>query len=273
MQSVTMQLPRVIEIEMPRQTDAEIIADLLKKLPPKVASLGGGCPVQVPYAPVHAACPKPGFRPPPGLSFPGAPPGLDCPTPPEEAMAWSCAWGYAKATDSELASTRDDTDSETCEAGRSREVEEQKSGRVALGQGGPSLAPGEMTTLMIRNIPVMYTQELLMREWKDAGAYDFLYVPHTGKLNLSYGFINFLTEADAMAFRGEWHHRRLAQYTARKPLSISFADVQGLEANVEQLMAKNGRRGEARQCRPVIIKSGQHLSLTQYCAWVASGAA
>ena len=73
---------------------------------------------------------------------------------------------------------------------------------------------------------------MLLLVWENAGAYDFLYLPRTGQTNLSYAFINFVSVADAMAFKARWHKRRMAHFTARKPLRISCADVQGLEANL-----------------------------------------
>lgn len=50
------------------------------------------------------------------------------------------------------------------------------------------------TTLMVRNIPVLYTQEMLLEEWPSDGSWDFLYLPRSnsgaGRFNLTYAFIN-----------------------------------------------------------------------------------
>lgn len=108
-------------------------------------------------------------------------------------------------------------------------------------RSGPS-STGQ-TTLMIRNVPVMYTQELLLEEWPNDGTYDFLYLPRSGagRWNLSYAFINFVSEAYAVKFKDQWQKKRLANFSSKKPLNISFAEVQGLEANLAQLKKKRVR--------------------------------
>jgi len=121
------------------------------------------------------------------------------------------------------------------------------------------------TTLMIRNVPLMYTQELLMQEWPSNGTYDFLYLPRTctEQTNLSYAFINFTTEADAMAFKAKWQKQRLANFSSRKPLNISYADVQGLEANLAQIREKRARRAKGRQCSPLVILNGEEVAFEE----------
>lgn len=127
--------------------------------------------------------------------------------------------------------------------------------------GSSQAAETPKTTLMIRNVPLMYTQELLMQEWPADGAYDFLYLPRTctGQTNLSFAFINFISEANAMAFREMWQKRRLANFSSRKPLNISYADVQGLEANLAQIRVKRARRANVRQCVPVVVLGGREV--------------
>jgi len=125
----------------------------------------------------------------------------------------------------------------------------------------PCPVPASATTLMARNVPVMYTQDMLLSELQSQGSFDFIYLPHTGTINLSYAFINFTSTAEAQAFKDKWHKQRLAHFKSRKPLNISFAEVQGLVPNLLQLKEKCARRGEARQCNPVIILNREHLSL------------
>lgn len=125
-----------------------------------------------------------------------------------------------------------------------------------------------MTTLMVRNVPVMYTQDVLVSEWPNNGTYDFLYLPRSaaGKSNLSYAFINFTTEAHAEYFRFQWQKKRLAQFSAKKALNISFAEVQGLWANLAQLKKKRVRRIEIRQCQPIVVQNGQRVEFTDALA-------
>lgn len=138
-----------------------------------------------------------------------------------------------------------------------------------------SFASPPMTTLMVRNVPVMYTQELLLFEWPNSGTYDFMYLPHSCALqrNLSYAFINFTSEAAALAFKARWQKKRLAHFTSRKPLNISFADVQGLEANLMQLKKKRVRRIKVHQCQPVIFVDGERVGLAEALVYVEANAA
>jgi len=119
------------------------------------------------------------------------------------------------------------------------------------------------TTLMVRNIPVMYTQNELVEEWKAWGNFDFLYLPRTaaGKTNLSYAFINFSNDFEAEAFQAAWHKKRLTRYASRKALNVSFAEVQGLEANLMQLRKKRSRCPDATQCEPLVRIGGCFVSL------------
>lgn len=122
---------------------------------------------------------------------------------------------------------------------------------------------GPLTTLMVRNVPVMYTQEMLVEEWPNNGTYDFLYLPFSclSQRNLSYAFINFTTEAHAVAFRDKWQKQRLARFSSRKPLNISFADVQGRESNLIQLKKKRVRRIKVLQCQPVLFDNSGRIPL------------
>lgn len=125
-------------------------------------------------------------------------------------------------------------------------------------------AKSAKTTLMIRNVPVLYTRELLSEEWPSFGTYDFLYLPYScsTQRNLSYAFMNFTSEAAALAFVQQWHKKRLPLYTSRKPLNISFADVQGLDANLWELKKKRVTRIKVAQCQPMLFNvHGERMDL------------
>jgi len=126
-------------------------------------------------------------------------------------------------------------------------------------------------TLMVRNLPVMCTQEMLIEEWKHGGTFDFLYLPRTpgGQTNLSYAFINFASEAEAMTFQATWNKRRLAQLTSRKPLNISFAEVQGLQANLTQLHKKRKRCSDVNESQPLVLVNGHYLCLSDALQYLA----
>ncbi|CAJ1461745.1 unnamed protein product [Effrenium voratum] len=119
------------------------------------------------------------------------------------------------------------------------------------------------TTLMVRNIPVRYTQEMLLKEWPNQGTYDFLYLPICikKKCNTSFAFINFVTPQHARDFAEKWHHERLLFFSARKPLDISLADLQGLEKNLLQCMNNKTSRIRNVRFQPAVFNGNERVSV------------
>lgn len=130
-----------------------------------------------------------------------------------------------------------------------------------------SKSPGN-TTLMIRNVPIMYTQEMLAAEWPNNGTYDFLYLPYSfsQQRNSTYAFINFTSQGAAEAFKEKWHKQRLSVYKARKPLTISYAEVQGLFENLKLLSGV--WRKKLKRYRPMVFLQGMILPLGEVMKFV-----
>jgi len=55
--------------------------------------------------------------------------------------------------------------------------------------------------------------------------------------------------------------KRLAHYTSRKPLNVSYADVQGRDSNLWQLKKKRVKRIKINQCQPMIFENGHRVPL------------
>jgi len=115
------------------------------------------------------------------------------------------------------------------------------------------------TTVMVRNIPMKYDVASLYDEWSLDTCVDFVYVPRTssGNLNLTFAFINFLSPSGALTFKEKWHHKRLGQWVSKKSLHVSFADVQGLKANLAMLTKKRVRCMKNRLSAPIVFKDGR----------------
>lgn len=122
------------------------------------------------------------------------------------------------------------------------------------------------TTLMMLNIPVACTSNILLREWFVDGQWDFLYLPmySGGKRALGYAFVNFTSGSHAAAFYARWQGCFLPEFRKGRPLNITVAEMQGFDANVQHLKEKSAGRLRSRQCRPIILKDGQQLDLDDF---------
>lgn len=136
-----------------------------------------------------------------------------------------------------------------------------------LQRAGTALTQGDVepaTTMMVRNIPLECTQEELMAVWTNNGTYDFLYLPRnsSGRINLGYAFINFTSAEHAADFKTQWHRTGFPNYPGVR-LSVGYAGVQGLLANIQELKSKSAGRIRARQCKPFILLDGHRVDLEE----------
>lgn len=101
------------------------------------------------------------------------------------------------------------------------------------------------TTLMIRNIPRLVSQDELMNEINRAGfesKYNFFYLPCDFKTGLAngYAFINLISPTIAGSFVCEFHRSRRFSYE-NLPLNIARADIQGFDALKKKWGARSQR--------------------------------
>lgn len=125
---------------------------------------------------------------------------------------------------------------------------------------------GEARTLMVRNIPVRYSQDMLLKEWPNNGEYDFLYLPICigRKGNVSFAFINFVTAEAASEFHTRWHKQRLQHFSARKPLDISPAHVQGRDDNLIQIVRNKTFRIRNIHFQPAIFEGNVRINMEDF---------
>lgn len=92
------------------------------------------------------------------------------------------------------------------------------------------------TTLMIRNIPNKYTQQMLLQEinQRHHGKYDFFYLPidFKNKCNMGYAFINFMDPAHIVRFYQEFDNQKWTNFNSEKVCAISYARLQGKQAMI-----------------------------------------
>jgi len=103
------------------------------------------------------------------------------------------------------------------------------------------------TTLMLRNIPNRFTRDELVKvislKMGIAGSFDFFYLPtdFRSKCNFGYAFINLSRGVYVDKFFGLFNGVNLNGFVGdggrdRKICQVTFARVQGLEANVRRLL-------------------------------------
>jgi hypothetical protein len=92
------------------------------------------------------------------------------------------------------------------------------------------------TTIMVRNIPNKYTQQMLLDEvnQKFSGTYDFFYLPidFKNRCNVGYCFINFLGPQSIAAFVEDFHGQKWKNFNSEKVCAVSFARIQGKQAMI-----------------------------------------
>jgi len=125
--------------------------------------------------------------------------------------------------------------------------------------------PEARTTVMVRNIPFHYTQEMLLSEFPCRESFDFLYLPQSvsSARNLSYAFINFRTEELALQFQQTWNQTRLAHFASRKPLNVIFSSIQGRDACLWVLNQNQARdrRKTGKRSQPFIVFGSTEVSI------------
>jgi RNA recognition motif-containing protein len=130
---------------------------------------------------------------------------------------------------------------------------------------------GELTTLMLRNIPPKYTQDMLLEEvvnyMGSMDTFDFFYLPWdlAHDRNVGYAFVNFrdgsLAEKCIHIFNS-YSFQRLGGSV--RPCKVGYARVQGLLNNVNHLMDR--AVSEAYDHYPVIISDGRKMKLGDFVA-------
>eukprot|EP00929_Paragymnodinium_shiwhaense_P049797 TRINITY_DN25111_c0_g2_i1.p1 TRINITY_DN25111_c0_g2~~TRINITY_DN25111_c0_g2_i1.p1 ORF type:complete len:614 (-),score=105.33 TRINITY_DN25111_c0_g2_i1:62-1765(-) len=114
------------------------------------------------------------------------------------------------------------------------------------------------TTVMLRNLPIFLTQRRLLEELDMTGfrgLYDFCYMPccfNSGH-GKGFAFVNFALPEHATSFMNSWGAQRKFGVTQPLPaLNISYADIQGKDANAAKWDNQRLRRVRNPKLRPFI---------------------
>jgi len=137
----------------------------------------------------------------------------------------------------------------------------QNSPGAEASPGFQNMAPAEWTevqTVMVRNLPNKYSQQLLIQELNGAGfagTYDFFYLPIDTETNANkgYAFINFIDPAFAWMLRMTYEGQKMGQFNSEKVVSVVPAALQGFEANHSHYATARVNRG-AQNTRPLFLR-------------------
>lgn len=120
----------------------------------------------------------------------------------------------------------------------------------------------DFTSVMIRNIPNLYSQNDLKDEMEEmgfTGSFDFLYVPldKGTNANVGYAFVNFLEASVAKKCMSvfEGHRFKRHRRCSGRVGWVSVAHLQGLEANIRHYKRAAVNSARLQQQRPFIMKN------------------
>ncbi|SOV74772.1 RNA-binding protein mei2 homologue, putative [Plasmodium sp. gorilla clade G3] len=121
-----------------------------------------------------------------------------------------------------------------------------------------------LTTVMLRNIPNKYTQNMLMDVMNEhfKGLYDFFYLPidFRNKCNVGYAFINFIHPYYAELFIKFFNNYKLNAFKSNKVCSVTWGRVQGLKANIEHYRNSAIMTIPIPQYKPILFQNGITVS-------------
>ncbi|KAG7355802.1 RNA recognition motif containing protein [Nitzschia inconspicua] len=96
------------------------------------------------------------------------------------------------------------------------------------------------TSLMVRNIPNKYTQQMLLSEFNEnghgPGVIDFFYLPidFKNRCNRGYAFINFVDFKDILMFHRQYYGKHWRTFNSDKICDITYARIQGKAAMLKR---------------------------------------
>eukprot|EP00930_Biecheleria_cincta_P030665 TRINITY_DN21242_c0_g1_i1.p1 TRINITY_DN21242_c0_g1~~TRINITY_DN21242_c0_g1_i1.p1 ORF type:complete len:458 (+),score=78.44 TRINITY_DN21242_c0_g1_i1:206-1579(+) len=135
---------------------------------------------------------------------------------------------------------------------------QQAAQRGFAGGMEPSYEWEGKTTIMLRNLPNKYNQQMLLEELNTSGflgTFDFLYLPIDPEThaNRGYCFINFTDPSVAWMLKLQYEGRKMGRFNSDKVVSVVPAALQGFEANYAHYSTSRVNRGDP-AARPLFLR-------------------
>lgn len=126
------------------------------------------------------------------------------------------------------------------------------------GVSEPSPEWSSTVTVMMRNLPNKYSQQMLLEELNASGflgTFDFLYLPIDPETNANrgYSFINFTDPSFAWMLKMTYEGRKMGRFNSDKVVSVAPAALQGFEANYAHYSTARVNRGDP-STRPLFLR-------------------
>lgn len=116
------------------------------------------------------------------------------------------------------------------------------------------------TSLMVRNIPNKYSQQMLLSEFEEnghgPGVIDFFYLPidFKNRCNRGYAFINFVECKDILAFHRRYFGKHWRTFNSDKICDITYARIQGKQAMLKRF-ENSALMGKDEEYKPLVFVS------------------
>uniref|UniRef100_A0A7S3PDH2 RRM domain-containing protein n=1 Tax=Amphora coffeiformis TaxID=265554 RepID=A0A7S3PDH2_9STRA len=118
--------------------------------------------------------------------------------------------------------------------------EDRDNRHLMLDLESVELGKDTRTSLMVRNIPNKYTQQMLLSEFTEhghgPGVIDFFYLPidFKNRCNRGYAFINFVDYKDILPFHRRYFGKHWRTFNSDKICDITYARIQGKAAMLKR---------------------------------------
>lgn len=118
-----------------------------------------------------------------------------------------------------------------------------------------------VTTIMMRNLPNKYCQQMLLDEIAKGGFhlqrdFDFIYLPmdRSNGANLGYCFINMVEPARANAFAAAYSGKKMRRFNSFKTVTVMPASIQGYDRNFAYYSSMRISKALDPQYRPLFVR-------------------
>jgi RNA recognition motif-containing protein len=125
-------------------------------------------------------------------------------------------------------------------SGHSIGTEDRDNRLLRLNLDAVESGEDQRTSLMVRNIPNKYTQQMLLSEFEEnglgPGVIDFFYLPidFKNRCNRGYAFVNFVNYADILTFHRQYFGKHWRTFNSDKICDITYARIQGKAAMLKR---------------------------------------